>query len=62
VKPNELKKWMVQNNASTVDVAFATRVSVRTVERYLKGETDPHKILSEALQKLIDPPEPKESS
>lgn len=53
MKPNELKKWMDRYNKTAGDVAYLTHVSIKTVERFLAGETEPRRIIMEALEKLI---------
>lgn len=54
MKPNELQKWMDENGKTATQVAGEMHVNVRTVERFLAGETDPSPLVVEALKKLVD--------
>lgn len=56
MKPNELKKWMEKNHRDAAYVAERTHVSERTVERFLRGETDPVPAIMDAFKRLVEKP------
>jgi hypothetical protein len=53
MKPSELKKWMDKNDKKPVDVAAATHVSLKTVERFLAGKHEPYPVTIEAFKRLV---------
>lgn len=53
VTPAELKKWMKIHNKLPVDVSSLTHVSLRTVERFLSGQTQGSPLVLDALAKLV---------
>lgn len=54
MKPSELKKWMASKGKSATDVASLAHVSVRTIERFLAGETKhPQPLVIAALERLV---------
>lgn len=53
MKPSELKKWMAAKGKSAIDVASLTHVSLRTVQRFLSGETDASPLVAEKFQRLV---------
>lgn len=57
IKRSELKKWMEQNEKTATDVAAMTHVSLKTIERFLKGETDGSRLVQDAFERLMAPPE-----
>jgi len=60
--PTELKKWMKETGKRPVDIASATGMSIKTVERFLAGKTDPRPSIVELLRRLIEVPAEKKQS
>ena len=55
MQQKDLRKWMDKNGKKAIDVAFLSHVSIRTVERFLAGDTrEPHRTVMEAFQRMID--------
>lgn len=50
-----LKTWMKEHQKTATDVASMTGVSVRTVERFVDGETHPLPLVLKALRELVAP-------
>lgn len=48
----KLKEWMKANSKTTVDVASITKVSPKTVDRYLDGETV-RPVVEAAFERLV---------
>lgn len=53
MKASELKEWMKKNEKKTVDVASASRVSYRTLERFLSGKHTLSPLAEEAIRRLV---------
>lgn len=50
----ELKRWMLENDKHPVDVASQSGASIRTIERFLSGHTNPHPLTLWAIKTLIE--------
>jgi len=49
---SDLKQWMTEHDKLVADVASATRISVNTVYKYLRGEVV-SKSVAESLRRLV---------
>jgi len=49
----ELKKYMIKNSLSQEKIARLLGISVRTVFRWLHGQTEPSELAKEKIQKIL---------
>jgi len=52
MEASDLKQWMTEHDKLVADVASATRISVNTVYKYLRGEVV-SKSVAESLRRLV---------